>query len=372
MTTQTDIQKNGFQTAWLDSLGFDAVLIVGVFVLAVVSGVIVSIKPDLFVPVMLADVWLLGYHHVISTFTKLAGTQEDRKQNWFLIYLLPLIVLLAVSILTFVAGKFNVVEATLKSHSVPPGIWAVVTIYLFWQWFHYTRQSWGIAAFYKRKAGMKPPKNIHLDQAVFWAIPVWGILNRCAQGWNEFLFLPVWMPSIPMELANAVGVFAIISLGYWAYQRFQNYREGNLSIGLTLFELSHFAVFYIGYIALAEINHGWLVANIWHNAQYILFVWLYNTNRFKHVDKGEVGIMAWLSQKTPMHALLYFTLCLAATTFFYKNMQIILSHVSNGEIALFMTLNVVIFQTVNFHHYIVDSIIWKARNKKNQKVMKVS
>lgn len=354
MSTQTNIQKNSFQTAWLDSLGFDSLLIVGVFALAAASGIIVSIKPDLFVPVMLADVWLLGYHHVISTFTKLAGTKEDRTQNQFLIYILPLFVLLGVATLATTIG-----------------IWSIVTVYLFWQWFHYTRQSWGIAAFYKRKAGIKPSKIPRLDEAVFWAVPLWGILHRCSQGWDEFLFLPVWMPPVPIEIANIAGVFAMTALGYWAYQRFQNYREGTLSIGLTAFELSHFAIFFIGYIALAEINHGWLAANIWHNAQYILFVWLYNTNRFKHVDKNESGIMPWISQKNPARILAYFALCLVATTFFYKNMQLILSHISSGEIVLFMTLNIVIFQTVNFHHYIVDSIIWKARNKKNQKVMKV-
>lgn len=355
MSTQTDIPKNDFQTAWLDSLRFDTFFIIGVFVLAVASGIIVSIKPDLFIPVMMADVWLLGYHHVISTFTKLAGTKEDRKENWFLLYPLPLFVLIGVAALATVIG-----------------LWSIVTIYLFWQWFHYTRQSWGIAAFYKRKAGMKPSKIPRLDEAVFWAIPLWGILHRSAQGWDEFLSLPVWMPDVPMELANVAGIVATIALVYWAYQRFQNYRKGSLSIGLTMFELSHFSIFFIGYIALSEINHGWLVANIWHNAQYILFVWLYNTNRYKHVDKNERGVMAWISQKSPIRALAYFALCLVVTTFFYKNLQFILSHISSGEIVLLMTLNIVIFQTVNFHHYIVDSIIWKARNKKNQKVMKVA
>lgn len=353
MTAQT--KANNFQTGWLDSIQFDSLFIVGIFALAIISGAIVAIYPDLMIPVMLADVWLLGYHHVISTFTKLAGTAEDRKQNWNLIYPLPIIVLIGVGVIASTAG-----------------IWAIVTIYLFWQWFHYTRQSWGIAAFYKRKAGMPPAKNPRLEQAVFWAIPIWGILNRCAQGWDEFLFLPVWVPPIPMVVANIAGVLAVIAFGYWMYQRIQNYREGTLSIGLTGFELSHFAIFFIGYVLMSEINHGWLVANIWHNAQYILFVWLYNTNRFKHVDNNVRGVVAWISKKTPARTFLYFTFCLLITTLFYKNMQTLLEHVSKGEIMVLMTFNVIIFQTVNFHHYIVDSIIWKARNKKNQKVMKVS
>ncbi len=353
-TTDTDIPKSQIQMGWLDNVHFDSLMIIGVFALAVVSGVIVTLRPELFVPIMLVDVWLLGYHHVISTFTKLAGTKQDRKDNWMLIYPLPVLVLVAVAGL---ASTF--------------GIWTVVTIYLFWQWFHYTRQSWGIAAFYKRKAGMKPPKNIYFDQAVFWAIPFWGILNRCAQGWGEFLFLPVWMPEIPMLVANVFGVIAVAAFGVWIYQRYQQYKHGTLSVGLTAFELSHFAIFYIAYVALGELNHGWLVANIWHNAQYILFVWLYNTNRFKHIEQHSKSVVAWISQKTPARTILYFCFCVILTTVFYKNLQLLLSHISNGEIIMLMTLNVVMFQTINFHHYIVDSIIWKARNKKNRAVMKV-
>ncbi|MBL4804822.1 MAG: hypothetical protein JKY71_08150 [Alphaproteobacteria bacterium] len=353
-TTDTDIQKPRIQMGWLDNARFDSLLILGVFAMAVISGVIVSYRPELFIPIMLIDLWILGYHHVISTFTKLAGTKEDRKDNWKLIYPLPVLVLMGVA---FLATVF--------------GIWTVVTVYLFWQWFHYTRQSWGIAAFYKRKAGATPPKNIYFDQAIFWAVPFWGILNRCAQGWDEFLFLPVWMPEIPVVIADVVGILAVAALGIWAYQRYKQYTEGTLSFAQTAFEASHFTIFYIGYIALSELNHGWLAVNIWHNAQYILFVWLYNTNRFKHIEQHGRSLMAWISQKTPPRTILYFMFCLLLTTLFYKNMQLVLSHISNGEIMLLMTLNVIIFQTVNFHHYIVDSIIWKARNKKNQAVMKI-
>ena len=123
-TTDTDIPKSQIQMGWLDNVHFDSLMIIGVFALAVVSGVIVTLRPELFVPIMLVDVWLLGYHHVISTFTKLAGTKQDRKDNWMLIYPLTALGLVAVAGL---ASTF--------------GIWTVVTIYLFWQWFHYTHKS---------------------------------------------------------------------------------------------------------------------------------------------------------------------------------------------------------------------------------------
>ncbi|MFP4314455.1 MAG: hypothetical protein ACLFR0_09050 [Alphaproteobacteria bacterium] len=346
----------GFKAGWLDSPSYDTTLIVGVLVLAVASGLIVSFYPALFVPILFIDLWFLGYHHVIATFTKLAGTKEDRAQNWFLIYPLPVFVLLAVvGLAAFI------------------GIWSVVTIYLFWQWYHYTRQSWGISAFYRRKAGLQviSARRQYLSQAAFWAVPVWGILYRCAQGWDTFLFNPVWVFPVPWIVVDIAGVITAALLLYWCYERYCDYKLGQLSVAMTGFQLSHFAIFYVGYIAIENINYGWLAANIWHNAQYILFVWLYNTNRFKHVDAGGKHALAWVSQRKPLRILAYFTACLLCTTIVYYGLQSTINIVFATNEALLLAVAIITFQTINFHHYVVDSVIWKARNKTHQRVMRI-
>lgn len=342
---------NNFQFGWLDSAYFDLTFIFGILALALISGGVVISYPTLFFLVLFLDLWLLGYHHVISTFTKLAGTREDRIENKFLIYILPIFVFAAVGTLVYMLG-----------------IWSIVTIYLFWQWFHYTRQSWGVSSFYKRKANIKQ-NHFYLDQTVFWVIPIWGILNRCSQGWDEFLFLPIKLPVVSTFLVDFFAVISFFSLLYWLFKRFKNYKEGDLSIGLICFELSHFCIFYLAYVFIKDINYGWLTINIWHNAQYILFVWLYNTNRFKQPVKA--SIVSWISQRSPLRAFVYFGLCLIVTSFFYGSTQALLDEVSKTFLVSIMSLNIIVFQTINFHHYIVDSLIWKARNKTNQKVMKV-
>ncbi len=71
--------------------------------------------------------------------------------------------------------------------------------------------------------------------------------------------------------------------------------------------LSHFTVFFVGYVLIDDLNHGWLVINVWHNAQYIVFVWMYNANRFKDgVDPG-AKFLSTLSQER--NAWLYFLVC---------------------------------------------------------------
>ncbi|MBL4790684.1 MAG: hypothetical protein JKY60_17105 [Kordiimonadaceae bacterium] len=332
-------------------------MIFGVLILAIMSGVIVLLNPALFIPVLFADLWLLGYHHVISTFTKLAGTAQDREDNKFLIYYLPFIVLGAVFSIQYLVGT-----------------WAIVTIYFFWQWYHYTRQSYGISTFYRHKSGVKnsstPPR---LDLAAIWAVPIWGVVHRCAQGWEKFLFQPVWLPQIPLWADTVVGVAASAVLLWWFVTKITDWSQGNLAYGSFFYVVSHHTAFYIGYIFIPDITFGWLVSNIWHNAQYILFVWLFNQNRFQSAEtKEQSPVLHWLSQRNPFRTLAYFFVSIVLTTLLYNGLDMGVNWISGADTAKVAAFTIILYQTINFHHYIVDSRIWKARKKSHQKIMKIN
>ena len=352
---QSKTKKWTAHTGWLDGVWYDSIFIFGVLGIAIISGIIVLLEPSLFYPVLTIDVIFLGYHHVIATFTKLWVTTEDRKENFFLIYILPFLVLAGVGMLYYFFGT-----------------WIIVTIYFFWQWFHYTRQAYGIGVFYRRKSKQLPQKKTILNLFAIWSIPIWGLLNRCGQGWKEFLFLKFYVPSVPEWLITFAGAIAIVSVVCWVASKINEYRQGVLSIAQTSFVASHMLIFYIGYVVIQEINTGWLVANVWHNAQYIMFVWLFNVNRFGKVKKTEsVSYIQSLVSRKPTKILTYFCLTLAITILFYNVLGLGFKAVSSSTGILLSNMYIIGFQTVNFHHYVVDSIIWKARNKKNKKVMKI-
>lgn len=352
---QSKNKKWKAHTGWLDGVWYDSIFIFGVFSIAITSGVILLLEPSLFYPVLTIDIILLGYHHVIATFTKLGVTKEDRKENYFLIYILPFLVLAGVGVLTYFFG-----------------IWIIVTIYFFWQWYHYTRQSYGIGVFYRRKSKQLPQKKTMINFLAIWSIPILGLLYRCSQGWEEFLFNPLYLPSIPEWLLFFVGLVAIISIFCWVGSKISEYRQGILSIAQTSFIASHMLIFYVGYVAIEDINTGWLVANVWHNAQYIMFVWLFNVNRFGKPEKTDgFSYLQSLVTRKPTKILTYFCLTLAVSILFYSILGIGFRAVSSSTGILLANIYIIGFQTVNFHHYIVDSIIWKARDKKNQKSMKI-
>jgi hypothetical protein len=160
---------------------------------------------------------------------------------------------------------------------------------------------------------------------------------------------------VPGWLVSAAAAATVVLLAYWVIRRIQAWWHDRLAAVHTLYMLTHFAIFTIAYLAIADTTFGWLVINIWHNAQYILFVWLFNTKRFKDGVDPEARFLSYISQ--PHRLWLYLLTCVAITGVVY---WAILGTLSAWFFAG-VSGAIVIYQIVNFHHYIVDAVIWKSR-----------
>lgn len=323
---------------WIRSATFDLGFILGLLALASLTGTTVLLFPQLFWPVLTLDLWFLGYHHVISTYTRICFDRQSFRDNGVLIYgFLPAVA--AVTLL--LAWQF--------------GIWLIVSVYFYWQWWHYTRQSWGISRAYRSKDRHRMFDEGWLDQAIFYAVPVTGILTRSNQDPQTFIGLDLWSIPVADAVVQAAWAFTIPLLAYWLWRRCTAWRAGRLAVVHTLYMLSHFTIFSLGYLLISDITIGWLVINIWHNAQYILFVWLFNSRRFKHGIDPRARFLSYISQ--PGRLWLYLLTCVAITGVFY------LSVLGTMQWLFYAGLSatIVFYQIVNFHHYVVDSLIWKVR-----------
>lgn len=329
---------------WLRRPAFDVNFIIGITALALVSGWVVVEVPALFMPILLADLWLLGYHHVIATYTRLCFDRESFRAHRFLAVGLPPIVIAGVLLL-----------------AVTVGLWAVATLYLYWQWFHYTRQSWGVAQVYRRKAGGLADENPAVAKVVFYLLPLWGILHRSYQDPGTFLSMELKVIPVPEFAVDLVGAAALVALGWWLLVRAYMWWNGRLPLAHTLYMLSHFAIFYVGYIVIDDINYGWLVLNVWHNAQYIVFVWMYNANRFKSGVDPKAKLLSTMSQERNLW--LYLVVCLGITTVLYTALETTI---------VALPVFVLIYQAINFHHYVVDGVIWKVRRKSLQRTLGIA
>lgn len=182
-----------------------------------------------------------------------------------------------------------------------------------------------------------------------------GIIHRSLQDPGTFIGLELRVVPVPGVVLDIALAAAFTLLGVWVFRRYQAWRENRLAAVHTLYMLSHFAIFAIGYLVIDDISFGWLAINIWHNAQYILFVWMFNARRFKDGKDPEAPFLSYISQRL----WLYLVSCLAITGVIYLGVLRTLDWLFFAG----LSATVVLYQIVNFHHYLVDSRIWKVRSK---------
>ena len=332
------IARPRVRSAWLCDAGFDSAFILGGIALALVSGTAIVIEPSLFYPILLLDLWVLGYHHVVATFTRLCFDRASfEERRWMIVHLLPIVA--AVTIL----------------FAWQVGLWSVVTVYFYWQWWHYARQSWGISRAYRRADSKALYEDGWLDHAIFYSVPVWGILLRSSQDHTHFIGMELWTLPVPVPVADIAGYAAAALMAVWAARRLLALIQGQLAMVHTLYMLTHIAIFSVAYIWLDDITFGWLMINIWHNSQYNLFVWMQNRRRFEKGIDPQARFLSWISQ--PGRLWLYLLICTVIAAAIYGGVLRAIDWLFFAGVSA----TLVLYQIVNFHHYIVDALIWKTR-----------
>lgn len=327
---------------WLRDPAFDLTLIFGITALACLMGGIVWIWPAMFVPLLALHTWCFGFDHVIATFTKLVGLPEDRRRNWFLIWVLPPL-----------AFGFVLTMGVLG------GVGVLATGYFFYQWFHTTRQSWGVAQHYRRAAGglaWDPP---WLSELTLWSIPVAGVLHRCAEQHERFLFMPLYLPRVPLAVVFVTSAIAAVLVVVFAVTRWLAWRRGELSLPHTLYFSSHLFVFSLAYLVVPDLHAGWLLVNVWHNVQYLAYVWMHNRGRFASGVREDARILSWLCQPGWARGVLYFAGCLLISTPLFAGLYAITNRIDDRLDGRLISMTLVLALAVNLHHYIVDGLIWK-------------
>ena len=327
---------------WLRSPTFDFHFIVTVALLAIVTGGLTMLRPDLFALFLLLDVWLLGYHHVVSTFTRLVFDRQSFQQNRFLVIQLPIIVVAVTAAAVWSFGQ-----------------WVLPTTYLYWQWFHYTRQSYGIERMYRRKAAENALIDDYITTRTLYALPVFGILYRSWQQHEQYIGMELFSFSVPVSVVATAGILAAALSATWLIQQIYALARGRLATAHCMYVASHLLIFLVGYYVIEDITAGWLVLNVWHNAQYILFVWWYNNKRFNDEVDPDSEFLSTISQR--QNILIYMGICLSISTVLYVFLRQATGSVYQSSA---VSLTLIAMMVLNFHHYVVDGIIWKRRRSK--------
>ena len=331
----------------LRSATFDRFFIAAIPAIAIASALLVMIEPSALWTVILLDIWLLGYQHVIATWTRIGFDRESLARYWPLIVVLPPVVFVVV----YTIG-------------VSGGAVVLNTIYFHWLWFHYVRQSEGVSRAYAGRCGSRELVDAPLLRGTFYFVPTVALLTLSTLGEENLLGVPLYLMSVPVSVLWALWAFAVVLLLAVAQKLARLRRNGRLSNHYVGYIVSHYTIFVVAYGTIRNTTIAWLCLNIWHNIQYLSFVWLSHQTRFKGKIAGK-GSTILSTLALPRNAWMYVTACLVITVTFYMMVENAVGFAySNGISATLAT--VVAYQTINFHHYIVDAIIW--RRPKNKAV----
>lgn len=323
---------------------FDACFIFGTLVLALVMGAFASLSSGMLLAVVFVDSWIFAKPHIIATYTRIACRQAEIKRHWFLIFLLPSIVLVTV---TAVALAYEVA--------------GLFTVYFVTQTYHVARQSFGIARSYKRIENRDSCPD-RLSEVLIYLFPLWGLLNRCSEAHANFLGYPLTLPCVPPVVVGAVSLVTIFFSIWWILRQWRYAHAGQVNPRHAWFVASHFCVSLVAYVWISEITLGWVVVNTWHNIQYLFFVWLQNIRRERQWQAervvDSVAAPEILKLVAPWKgAVRYMLLCLIGGAVLYQGVDML------GRQFLWLGLPTVLIAhfTLNFHHYLVDGVIWRRR-----------
>jgi hypothetical protein len=312
---------------WLLSGRFDAGFLLGIPTLAICSGAVVLADERFFLPVLLADLWLLGHRHVAESLDRLRGERAAGGRARLVAAGLPLLLVAAIG-------------------GIAVGVlaWLPATVYFYWQWFRSTRQSWAAMQLYRRRAARGPDLGDRsLLAALFCLTPIWGLLHRSAQSHAIFMGLDLQLVAVPESFANAVGIAACGAFGLWIVERAIAWSERRLPLAQTLCVLSHLAVFVVAYGLIADVTVGWLVAAIWYHAQYLAMTWLRHQQRKSDTGDPRAPWIARLA--APRQLGLYSIVALAS-----------LAAVVLGHAALVVVLPAValLYLSAELHQFALD------------------
>jgi hypothetical protein len=167
--------------------------------------------------------------------------------------------------------------------------------------------------------------------------------------------MPVRVLVLPEPITLALGSAAAVAVGVWGLRCLRDIVHGRFELAYAMFVASHVLIFLLGYVLIDDVNFGWLAINIWHNCQYVMVVWMINAKRYARGIDPAARVLSTISQ--PGRVALYFATCLAISTVIYFGLNRLIALALGGG----MAATVGIYMGINFHHYIVDALIWKRR-----------
>jgi len=316
------------ERAWIESARFDLAF----FVLSPIAGIAVVLADPAFGPsVAILAATLIGGPHYLASFTFYfwPDAAESRRRQWIVYFVAPAL------IVAFVAAV-----SLLRIPAV------LVLIIYFWNAYHVAKQSCGLLAVYRHRAGCAGERHRNAANAAIIST------SLCMALWNtewypalhKLLALP--SPAAPALLWQLSAVAAVACLAALASSLFSRYREGQGPGAAELAFLATSLTLFHPYLWVRDANLATLGMLMGHFIQYLGIVWLVNRRRFARADaQPRIAAAVWRDWRLVFGI---FALC--------------------GMLFLLLQLNVMaVTVALVLVHFYLDGVFWAFRRPEVRK-----
>jgi tetratricopeptide (TPR) repeat protein len=317
-------------------------------------------------PLLLASYWLVdadarrwssvfyalalacNYPHYMATIHRAYFRQADRDRYRLVThYLTAGLVLLAVA-----------------AHVRPALLPWLFTAYVMWSPWHYTGQNFGLAMMFMRRAGVpideRQRRRLRLAFAASYVMLL-AAFNEAGAGDPLVLSL-----HLPVGLAFPLQAFALVMFLLLALPTLGTLvaRAGwrpmvaplTLVATQTLWFVAPIALTWTGAVSLVQTRYSSGILAVMHSAQY-LWITQHYARRDAALGAGEGG--SWSGAR-------YWVTLVAGGIALFVPGPWLASHLGHVD---FTTSMLIVTSIVNLHHFIVDGVVWKLRDKRVSSVL---
>ena len=311
---------------WLRGPRFDSRFIAAPVFLALAIACVATAWPKTQDALVFSCAWLITYPHIFATYIR-PGMFTDVGHKPGALWTSVIVVSALTAILSFAV-----------STSI------LLSIFLHWQWWHFVQQSAGIADRYRSQGSHAGQDHAFLHSMALYAVPVFGLIARSAEGPAIFLSSQVlWLP-VPLSAVPVLGAIAGVVVTIWVGTQIGALWTRNLSRPYALFVAANMAMFYVSYVVLPDFVTGWIVISIWHGAQYLMLIWLENNDYFR--DRLNRRAMVTSSLTRTGMGRYFVVFCLACSAYAF---------VIAFAIAEIFSVTTILFYAIQAHHHILDA-----------------
>jgi hypothetical protein len=310
--------------------------------------------------------------HLISTWTRVYLDGNERFRRPLHYWVVPALIATMVITLIVVEGRAS---STLH------------TILLYWAWWHFMMQNWGILRIYQRRQtardaalavdvpsraarrrgeqqGWAPSDALMmwLERIVLTLGAIWPLTVRLFKGPWSLFGAHIKHPTLHAWQVNAIGGVLAVSAGvYLLALIIRSARGRKIAIIRPLVIAASCFGFYVPFVMIrASGTAGFAAAACWHGLQYLGIVWFYNRNRWKGGVDRKARVVSWVSQG-PRRAPLYFLFLLGVAGIVYASL------IGLSKIAFNAAMwGSIVWISLTFGHYWLDGVIWKLRKPELQ------